>query len=95
MCCFGPDLIADPAWNLLLDLALARIEGRRICVTSACIASGVAPTTALRWIGEMVKRGVLVREADEQDGRRAWVRISDSAFNTLADALYVREARAA
>lgn len=49
---FGNDLFADPVWDMLLDLAVARVEHRRVSVTSLCIASGVPTTTALRWITE-------------------------------------------
>lgn len=47
---FSEDLFRDPAWDMLLDLTLAHTECRRVSVTSLCIASGVPPTTALRWI---------------------------------------------
>lgn len=44
---FGKDLFADPAWDILLDLAIARAENKQVSVTSLCIASGVPATTAL------------------------------------------------
>ena len=47
---FPPSMFADPAWDMLLDLAAARLEGRAVAVSSLCIASAVPPTTALRWI---------------------------------------------
>ncbi|MCB2078548.1 MAG: MarR family transcriptional regulator, partial [Novosphingobium sp.] len=49
---FDGDLFADPAWDMLLDLTAARAEHARVSVTSLCIASGVPPTTALRWISQ-------------------------------------------
>src|SRR5690606_28555572 len=52
---FGGDLFADPAWDILLDLTAARVERTRVSVTSLCIASGVPPTTALRWIRQMTE----------------------------------------
>ena len=42
---------------MLLDLTAARAEHTRVSVTSLCIASGVPPTTALRWIGQMSDAG--------------------------------------
>ncbi len=56
---FDGDLFADPAWDMLLDLTAARAEHVRVSVTSLCIASGVPPTTALRWIGQMIDGGLL------------------------------------
>lgn len=70
------DLFADPAWDMLLDLMAARLEGSRISVSSLCIASAVPPTTALRWIKQLTERGLLVRQADDEDGRRIFISLS-------------------
>jgi hypothetical protein len=61
---FDAQLFADPAWDILLDLTAARAERTRVSVTSLCIASGVPPTTALRWIGQMTQAGLLERVVD-------------------------------
>jgi hypothetical protein len=79
-----PELFADPAWDILLDLTAARAEHRRVSVTSLCIASGVPPTTALRWIGQMVDAGLLERVEDETDRRRAFIQLSDKAADAMA-----------
>ena len=81
---FDAALFADPAWDILLDLTAARAEGRRVSVTSLCIASGVPPTTALRWIAQMTDQGLLVREEDLVDRRRAFVALSDKAVTAMA-----------
>ena len=81
---FEADLFADPAWDILLDLTAARAEGRRVSVTSLCIASGVPPTTALRWIAQMTRQGLLRREEDLVDRRRAFIALSDSAVEAMA-----------
>jgi DNA-binding MarR family transcriptional regulator len=78
------ELFADPAWDILLDLTAARAEHRRVSVTSLCIASGVPPTTALRWIGQMVEAGLLERVEDETDRRRAFIQLSDKAADAMA-----------
>lgn len=81
---FDGDLFADPAWDILLDLAAARAEHTRVSVTSLCIASGVPPTTALRWITQMVEAGLLQRVEDEVDRRRAFVTLTDQAADAMA-----------
>ena len=81
---FDPGLFADPAWDILLDLTAARAEHQRVSVTSLCIASGVPPTTALRWIGQMVEAGLLERVEDESDKRRAFIALSDEAAEAMA-----------
>ena len=81
---FDGELFADPAWDILLDLTAARAEHQRVSVTSLCIASGVPPTTALRWIGQMVEAGLLQRVEDETDRRRAFIVLTDKAADSLA-----------
>lgn len=81
---FDAELFADPAWDILLDLTAARAEHTRVSVTSLCIASAVPPTTALRWIGQMVEAGLLERVEDESDRRRAFIALSDGAADAMA-----------
>jgi hypothetical protein len=81
---FDAQLFADPAWDMLLDLCAARAEHRRVSVTSLCIASAVPPTTALRWIGQMVEQGVFVRVGDHADRRRAFIELSDRSADAMA-----------
>jgi hypothetical protein len=76
-----PDgLFADPAWDILLDLTLARLEGRQTPVSSLCIAAAVPTTTALRWIKTLLDRGLIERRPDPDDRRRHYIHVSDSAF---------------
>jgi hypothetical protein len=81
---FDGALFADPAWDILLDLTAARAEHKRVSVTSACIASGVPPTTALRWIGQLTAAGLLERIDDATDRRRAFLALSDTAADAMA-----------
>ena len=80
---FGEGLFADPAWDMLLDLMAARLEKRRVAVSSLCIAAAVPPTTALRWIKTLTDNGVFIRTADPHDGRRVFIELSDKAAAQL------------
>lgn len=80
---FDGDLFADPAWDMLLDLMAARLEGRQVAVSSLCIAAAVPPTTALRWIRTMTDRGLFVRRSDPRDGRRVFIELADEAAHAL------------
>jgi len=80
---FRGGLFADPAWDMLLDLMAARLEGTRVAVSSLCIAAAVPATTALRWIKALTDRGLFVRSADPQDGRRVYIALSDDAARAL------------
>ena len=81
---FEGDIFADPAWDMLLDLTAARAEHVRVSVTSLCIASGVPPTTALRWIGQMTDVALMQRVDDETDRRRAFITLTDKAADAMA-----------
>ena len=81
---FQADLFSDPAWDMLLDLTMARAEHRRVSVTSLCLASGVPTTTALRWIAQMVDVGLFERVKDDQDKRRVFIALSDKGSETMA-----------
>ncbi|MCU0729101.1 MAG: MarR family transcriptional regulator [Sphingopyxis sp.] len=80
---FGPDLFADPAWDMMLDLYAARLEYHRVSVSSLCIAAAVPATTALRWIKTLTEAGLFTRESDQHDGRRIFVALTDKATTAL------------
>jgi len=80
---FSAALFADPAWDILLDLTAARIEGRSVAVSSLCIAASVPATTALRWIRQLTEAGLLRRAADPVDGRRVFIELTDSAAGKM------------
>jgi hypothetical protein len=76
---FPAELFADPAWDMLLDLAAARLEGQRVSVSSLCIAAAVPTTTALRWVRTLSESGLFERHMDKSDMRRTWIGLSDAA----------------
>lgn len=73
---FERQIFGEPAWDILLDLFIAGEEGKSVSVSSACIASGVPPTTGLRWLGILCEKGYICRENDDADHRRIIVRLS-------------------
>lgn len=89
---FGAGLFEDPAWDMLLDLFAAELEGTRVSVSSLCIASAVAPTTALRWISRLSDQGLLVRLPDPRDRRRAFLSLSREAGAAMARYWRARQA---
>lgn len=80
---FAADLFADPAWDMLLDLSAAHMEGRRVSVSSLCIAAAVPTTTALRWIKTLVDRDIFVRESDPADARRAFIGMAPGTAGSM------------
>ena len=84
-----PELFADPAWDMLLDLTAAAAEKVRVSVSSLCIAASVPPTTALRWIRQMTEAGLLARIDDDQDRRRAFITLTERSRAAMTS--YFRE----
>jgi len=80
---FRGELFAAPAFDTLLDLYAARLEGGRVAVSSLCIAASVPATTALRWIRALTEKGLFVRTADPHDGRRVYIGLSDEAARAM------------
>ncbi len=80
---FDHSLFADPAWDILLDLLAARLEGKKVSVSSLCIAAAVPPTTALRWLTGMTENGLLERHHDPSDARRVFIALSDDSTAKL------------
>jgi DNA-binding MarR family transcriptional regulator len=75
---FGP--MPEPQWRILIDLSA---DGD--CdISSACIASGAAMTTALRHIQLLEATGLVARHPDQFDRRRWWLSLTDEAVNRFA-----------
>jgi len=72
-----PIIFADPEWDILLDLYAQSGFGRRISMSSLCIAAAVPATTALRCINAMVDQGVLAKSRDANDARRVLVELTE------------------
>lgn len=66
-------LFSDPAWDILLDILINEGRLKRVSVSSACIASCVPATTALRWIATLEDHGLIERQPDPADARRTFV----------------------
>lgn len=80
-------MLFDPVWDIMLDLFIAHHEGRCVCVSSACIAAYVSPSTALRWIAILQNHNLIVRIADQRDKRRQFLSLSSQAVVMVEQAL--------
>lgn len=78
-----PDLFGEPVWDMLLDIAASEQRGSLLSITSACVGSCVAETTALRWLKVMEVRQLVCREADPRDGRRSFIRLTKAGRQKL------------
>jgi len=92
----NPELFSDPSWDILLDLASARLEGKQAPVSSVCQAARVPMSTALRQIRNLVDMGLVRRWSDPDDRRRDLLEIEDGAMDAMRQYFaYVHERMAA
>lgn len=80
-------LFGEPAWDILLDLYIARLSRAELQVSSVCIEAGVPSTTILRWIARLESEGLVYRAADKVDARRRYVRLTDKGHETMLEVL--------
>ena len=80
---FTGDMFADPAWDILLDLARAEADGQQVSVSSVCIAASVPMSTALRWVRSMTEAGLLSRWTDPKDRRRDLITLTEETAKSM------------
>lgn len=77
------DLFGEPAWDILLDLYACEHEGLTVRVNSACIGASVPASTALRYLSELERRGLIERSRSETDRRGQYVRLTEEAHRQM------------
>jgi DNA-binding MarR family transcriptional regulator len=80
---FGVSLFSDPAWDILLDIYINTNKNIGISVSNACLSSSAPNTTALRYITDMVNRGVIERTAHPNDRRVFLINLSAKAVKIM------------
>jgi DNA-binding MarR family transcriptional regulator len=83
----GMAKVGDADWNMLLDLYLNDQRGRRVYISSLCMASGVPQSSALRHINMLETQGLVSIQADDCDKRRRWVTLTAGARARLDEYL--------
>ena len=79
--------LGEPVWDMLLDLFVADEAGTKVCVGSACLASGVPSTTALRHIKSMERAGLVERHANPNDKRTRYLKLSAAGREMMVSLL--------
>jgi DNA-binding MarR family transcriptional regulator len=90
----APGLFGEPAWDILLELMIARENDTKLSVSALTIRPDTAASTCLRYLTVLQRLGLIDRSRDPNDARRTWVRLSDKGhrlmtrFFDLASGLY-------
>lgn len=79
----GADEFADPAWDMLLHLYIAMLEGQERSVGDTCAGGRVPLTTGMRWINELADRELVEKVFDRNDRRRIFVRLTTAHLQLM------------
>lgn len=80
---FGQSMAGEPAWDMLLALYIADVSEARFTLGKLIAHSGVAPSTAHRWLDYLVNRGLVGRKMHPTDRRTVFVELTDEGRSTL------------
>ncbi|MBB3862738.1 FixJ family two-component response regulator/DNA-binding MarR family transcriptional regulator [Novosphingobium hassiacum] len=76
-------LFADPAWDILLELASAGLKQKAVPPSSVCAATQVPFTTALRYVRQLVAAGLVRRWQDPEDKRRTLLALEPTTLEAI------------
>jgi predicted transcriptional regulator len=80
---FDDSMFGEGAWDMLLDLYIHAVEGKRVTTTSACIGAAVPLTTGLRYISLLVEKGLVQRELSIEDARVTYVTLTKEGLKAM------------
>ena len=80
---FGSGIFGEPAWDMLLQLYDAQLEGRTEYVTGLCAGPGVPPSTVLRWVRCLLEQEWIERKLDPRDQHRVAVSLTSKGLDAM------------
>ena len=82
---FPVEWLSDPIWDIMIALALAKVEGRITPVSNIGLEANVPVSTALRKLKEIEARGFVNRWPDPKDKRREYVELSELGMQKFSE----------
>lgn len=79
---FGEALLANPAWDILLDLFVRRSEGRAITVQALCDAASAPDATVMRYLNALDDAGLVICGSGG-DVASPLITLTDEAFEKM------------
>lgn len=81
---FDAQILNGPAWDILIDLAAAGLQGRAVPTSSACASTQAPFSTALRHVNQLVEAGLVKRTIDPGDKRRTLLELEPEALEQMS-----------
>lgn len=82
---FGSSLFGDTGWDILLDLFMAREEGRDVTLSSICETASLAEPAMLRCLAMLIEEGLILRESRSPDPRGNHLKLSAQALALMCE----------
>jgi DNA-binding MarR family transcriptional regulator len=76
-------VLSDPVWEIILFLYVSSRNGDCVSITQICEATDIPPTTVLRTVGSMKRRGLLLVNRDKLDNRKKAICLTTQAKTAL------------
>lgn len=76
---------SDPAWDILLRLYEAHLDGLERTVGDLGSFASTTPATTNRWLDVLMSRGWIYRRRCDRDQRRVFVSLSESGAEQMHD----------
>ena len=80
---FDNSLFGEVAWDMLLDLFINAMDGKRVSTGSLCLAAEAPSATGLRWINILEEQGLVERAASASDARVTYVSLSATGMRQM------------
>lgn len=81
---FGSNQLSGPTWDMMLDLMLAKTNGRELSASDLATGAGVPLSSGLRMIAALEQLQLAERFTDERDRRRSIVRLTEQGSTSMA-----------
>lgn len=76
-------LLANPAWDMLIDLFVHAHVSKPVFTSALCVGSGLPMSSALRIVRKLRDSNMVFREPDASDGRRYFIRLTPQTMEAL------------
>jgi DNA-binding transcriptional ArsR family regulator len=76
-------LSEDRIWTMLLDLFVSHHRGQKVSTKAACIATEAPERTAMRWLEQIEREGLIERSGCRDDKRVRYVSLTRKGLEAM------------
>ena len=82
---FGLSLLANPGWDILLQLFIAREEGRDVSVETLSQNSGAPELSLVRCIAHLIETGLVIRQSNRSGSGAPALLLSNEGLRLMCN----------